>query len=94
MTAAIHGITKVADRLAVELGDNLPTLPPRKKSSLLMPPPPILRNGDWPFLRFTKGIFEGGLDNVGGAVHEEEDEGDEANWGEDLDIAEVEGQNG
>ena len=29
-----------------------------------------------------------------GAVHEEEDEGVEANWGEDLDIAEVEGQNG
>ena len=45
-------------------------------------------------LRVNKGIFEGGLDNVGGAVHEEEDEGAEANWGEDLDIAEVEGQNG
>ena len=29
-----------------------------------------------------------------GAVHEEKDEGAEANWGEDLDIAEVEGQNG
>ena len=29
-----------------------------------------------------------------GAIHEEEDEGAEANWGEDLDIAEVEGQNG
>ena len=29
-----------------------------------------------------------------GVVHEEEDEGAEANWGEDLDIVEVEGQNG
>jgi len=34
------------------------------------------------------------LDNAGGAVHEEEDEGAAGNWGEDLDIAEVEGQNG
>ena len=94
VTAVVHGITEVADRLAAELGDNLPTLPPGKKSSLLMPPPPILRNGDWPLLRVTKGIFEGGLDNVGGAVHEEEDEGVESNWSEDLDIAEVEGKNG
>lgn len=94
VTAAVHGLTEIAERLAAELGDNLPTLPPGKKSSLLMPPPPILRNGDWPLLRVTKGIFEGGLDNVGGAVHEEEDEGAAANWGEDLDIAEVEGQNG
>ena len=57
VTAAVHGITEVADRLAAELGDNLPTLPPGKKSSLLMPPPPILRNDDWPLLRVTKGIF-------------------------------------
>ena len=94
VTATIHGITEVADRIVAELGDNLPTLPPGKKSSLLMPPPPVLRNGDWPLLRVTKGIFEGGLDNVGGTIHEEEDEGAESNWGEYLDIAEVEGKNG
>ncbi|XP_057816262.2 coatomer subunit alpha-1 [Cryptomeria japonica] len=94
VTAAIHGLTDVADRLAAELGGNLPTLPSGRKSSLLMPPLPIVRGGDWPLLRVTKGIFEGGLDNAGGIYQEEEDEGVAANWGEELDITEAEGQNG
>uniref|UniRef100_A0A0C9RN30 Coatomer subunit alpha n=1 Tax=Wollemia nobilis TaxID=56998 RepID=A0A0C9RN30_9CONI len=94
VTAASHGLTEIADRLAAELGDNLPTLPPGRKSSLLMPPVPIIRSGDWPLLRVTKGIFEGGLDNAGGMDQEEEDEGAGANWGEDLDIAAAEPQNG
>ena len=34
------------------------------------------------------------MDNVGGSIHEEEDEAAEGNCGEDLDITEVEGQNG
>jgi coatomer protein complex subunit alpha (xenin) len=80
MTAAVHGLTEIADSLALKLGDNLPTLTPGKKSSFIMPPP-ICRNGDWLLLRVTKGIFEGGLDNAGVAVHEEEDEGAAANRG-------------
>ncbi|KAK1315740.1 Coatomer subunit alpha-1 [Acorus calamus] len=95
-TAAIHGLTDVAERLASELGDNVPSLPKDKTPSLLIPPPPIMCGGDWPLLRVMKGIFEGGLDNVGRGVQEEDDEGGVADWGdEDLDIVNVDGsQNG
>eukprot|EP01018_Ginkgo_biloba_P037150 Gb_15817 [translate_table: standard] len=94
VTASVHGLNDIADRLAAELGDNVPVVPPGKKSLLLMPPAPILRSGDWPLLRVTKGIFEGGLENSAGTVHEEEDEGAAADWGEDIDITEAEGENG
>eukprot|EP00252_Welwitschia_mirabilis_P021041 TRINITY_DN5284_c0_g1_i1.p1 TRINITY_DN5284_c0_g1~~TRINITY_DN5284_c0_g1_i1.p1 ORF type:complete len:1221 (-),score=281.99 TRINITY_DN5284_c0_g1_i1:440-4102(-) len=99
VTASVHGLTDVAERLAAELGDNLPTVPPGKTSSLLMPPPPILRyegssgHGDWPLLRVTKGIFDSGLDKSNGMAEEEED-GTDANWGEDLDIDESQKHNG
>ncbi|CAN6480928.1 unnamed protein product [Victoria cruziana] len=94
VTATVHGLTETAERLAAELGDNAPALPAGKKRSLLMPPAPISCSADWPLLRVMKGIFEGGLDNVGkGGPEEEEDEADGANWGEDLDIVDVDGQN-
>ncbi|ERM96351.1 coatomer subunit alpha-1 [Amborella trichopoda] len=94
VTAAIHGLTEVTERLAVELGDNVPSLPEGKKASLLIPPPPISCGGDWPLLRVMKGIFEGGLDNTGRGGDEEEEEAAVADWGEDLDIVESSGQNG
>lgn len=46
-----------------------------------MPSPSICSNGEWLLLRVTEGPFEGGLDNAGGAVDEEEDEGVAANRG-------------
>ncbi|KAJ0970559.1 hypothetical protein J5N97_018518 [Dioscorea zingiberensis] len=98
VTAATHGLTEVAERLAVELGDNLPSLPEGKARSLLVPPPPLTCSGDWPLLRVMRGIFEGGLDSVGrGGPEEEEEEANGADWGDaDLDIVDVEGamQNG
>ncbi|XP_010271512.1 PREDICTED: coatomer subunit alpha-1-like [Nelumbo nucifera] len=95
VTAAVHGLQDVAERLAIELGDNVPTLPEGKVPSLLMPPSPILYGGDWPLLRVMKGIFEGGLDNAGRGAQEEDEEAADGDWGEDLDIVDVDGmQNG
>lgn len=91
ITASVHGLTDIADRLAAELGDNVPTFPEGKVPSLLMPPSPLICRGDWPLLRVMRGIFEGGLDDIGRG-HEEEEGPDDADWGdEDLDIVEVEG---
>ncbi|KAI3959120.1 hypothetical protein MKX01_023796 [Papaver californicum] len=86
ITASVHGLQDVAERLAAELGDNVPSLPEGKMSSLLMPPNPIMCGGDWPLLRVMKGIFEGGLDNMG-RVEEEEEDAVDGDWGADLDIA-------
>ncbi|KAI3962511.1 hypothetical protein MKW92_032009 [Papaver armeniacum] len=85
ITASVHGLQDVAERLAAELGDNVPSLPEEKNSSLLMPPNPIMCGGDWPLLRVMKGIFE--VDNIG-RVEEEEEEEDavDGDWGTDLDI--------
>ncbi|XP_058098700.1 coatomer subunit alpha-1-like isoform X2 [Magnolia sinica] len=95
VTASVHGLTEVTDRLAAELGDNVPALPEGKSPSLLMPPAPILCGGDWPLLRVMKGILEGGLDSVGRAGQEEDEEAAAADWGEDLDIVDVDAmQNG
>ncbi|XP_057846922.2 coatomer subunit alpha-1-like [Cryptomeria japonica] len=94
ITASVHGLTDIADTLAADLGGNLPTLSSGKKSSLLMPPVPILRGGDWPLLRVTKGIFEGGLENSAPAAYGEEDEGNGADWGEDIAIENAERENG
>lgn len=96
-TAKAHGLQDIAERLAGELGDNVPILPEGKSPSLLAPPTPIICGGDWPLLNVMKGIFEGGLENV-----DIPDEGeyvdttDGVNWGgEILDIVDVENiQNG
>ncbi|KAK8490280.1 hypothetical protein V6N11_048206 [Hibiscus sabdariffa] len=95
VTASVHGLQDVAERLAAELGDDVPPLPEGKKPSLLMPPTPVACGGDWPLLRVMKGIFEGGLDSIGRGGADEEEEGAEGDWGEDLDMVDVDGlQNG
>ncbi|KAF5730113.1 coatomer subunit alpha-1 [Tripterygium wilfordii] len=88
ITAKTHGLQDAAERLAAELGDNIPSLPEGKVPSLLIPPTPIMCAGDWPLLRVMKGIFEGGLDNVGRGAAEEEEDADGA-WGEDLDMVDA-----
>ena len=95
ITASTHGLHDVSERLAAELGDNVPPLPEGKVPSLLMPPPPIMCGGDWPLLRVMRGVFEGGLDNIGRGAPEEDEEAADADWGEELDMADVDGlQNG
>lgn len=95
ITASVHGLHDVAERLAAELGDNVPSVPEGKTPSLLMPPSPVLCSGDWPLLRVMKGIFEGGLDNIGRGAVDEEEEAVEGDWGEELDMVDVDGlQNG
>ncbi|KAL8059127.1 hypothetical protein ABFX02_03G066400 [Erythranthe guttata] len=93
ITASVHGLHDVTERLAGELGENIPSLPKGgKKASLLIPPNPVLRAGDWPLLMVSKGIFEGGLDDAGrggGAAEEDYDEVADADWGEGLDIGDV-----
>ncbi|KAH9606042.1 hypothetical protein KSS87_006679 [Heliosperma pusillum] len=86
VTAKTHGLDDVADRLAAELGDNIPELPKGKTSSLLMPPSPISCAANWPLLTVMKGIFDGFEYGRQEAADEgEEDAGEE--WGETLDIA-------
>ncbi|KAL0314628.1 UNVERIFIED_CONTAM: Coatomer subunit alpha-1 [Sesamum angustifolium] len=90
ITASVHGLHDIAERLAKELGDNVPSLPGGKQASLLVPPSPVLCAGDWPLLMVSKGIFEGGLDDTGRGVDEDyEEEAADADWGEALDIVEV-----
>ncbi|XP_050108753.1 coatomer subunit alpha-2-like [Malus sylvestris] len=88
-TAVIHGLHDIAERLAAELGDNVPVLPKVKSLSLLLPPTPIICGGDWPLLRVMRVIFEGGLDNVGKNVEEDYEEAADADWGEELDLVDV-----
>ncbi|KAL3505347.1 hypothetical protein ACH5RR_035188 [Cinchona calisaya] len=95
ITASVHGLHDIAERLAAELGENIPSLPKGKSGSLLIPPKPVLCGGDWPLLMVTRGIFEGGLDNTGRGAQEEYEDAADADWGEALDIGEVENiQNG
>ncbi|TYI37735.1 hypothetical protein ES332_A03G234300v1 [Gossypium tomentosum] len=95
VTASVHGLDDVAERLAAELGDDVPSLPEGKKPSLLMPPAPVICGGDWPLLRVMKGIFEGGFDSTGRGAVDEEEEGADGDWGEDLDMVDADGlQNG
>ncbi|KAM7258185.1 hypothetical protein ACFE04_013926 [Oxalis oulophora] len=89
LTAKVHGLEDVVERLSTELGDDVPSLPEGKKASLLIPPNPILSGADWPLLRVMRGIFEGGLDNVSKNAQEDDEEAGEADWGEDLDIVDV-----
>ncbi|KAK4434563.1 Coatomer subunit alpha-1 [Sesamum alatum] len=95
ITASVHGLHDIAERLAADLGDNVPSVPAGKKASLLIPPSPVLCAGDWPLLMVSKGIFEGGLDDTGRGETEDYEEAADADWGEALDIAEVDNlQNG
>ncbi|XP_051149994.1 coatomer subunit alpha-1-like [Andrographis paniculata] len=93
ITAAVHGFRDIAERLSSELGENVPTLPEGRKASLLIPPRPVLCAGDWPLLMVSKGIFEGGLDDTGKDEHEYYEEAADADWGESLDIGEVDNLN-
>ncbi|XP_062098492.1 coatomer subunit alpha-1-like [Humulus lupulus] len=90
VTAAVHGLHETAERLAAELGDNVPSVPAGKSPSLLVPPSPLICGGDWPLLRVMKGMFEGGLDNVVKNAEEEFEEAEDADWGEHLDIVDEE----
>ncbi|BAT94595.1 hypothetical protein LR48_Vigan588s001900 [Vigna angularis] len=96
ITASVHGLHDVAERLAAELGDNVPSLPAGKVSSLLIPPSPVMCGSDWPLLRVMRGMFDGVLDNTSrGVADEEEYEAADADWGEELDIVDADGlQNG
>ncbi|KAL3514715.1 hypothetical protein ACH5RR_027432 [Cinchona calisaya] len=95
ITASVHGLHDVAERLAAELGENVPSLPKGKSTALLIPPKPVLCSGDWPLLMVTRGIFEGGLDNTGRGAQEDYEDAADADWGEALDISEVDNiQNG
>lgn len=92
-TASAHGLVDVAERLASELGDKIPSVSAAKVSSLLLPPRPIQSGGDWPLLRVMRGIIDGGLDSVGKGLQEEDDEEGyvDADWGEELNIGDVDG---
>ncbi|CAF1788267.1 unnamed protein product [Brassica oleracea var. botrytis] len=79
ITASVHGLNDIAERLATELGDNVPVLPEGKTPSLLMPPSPVMCGGDWPLLRAIKGIFESAA--RGGAV--------DGDWGKRLDMIDI-----
>ncbi|CAN1836462.1 Coatomer subunit alpha-1 [Linum perenne] len=92
ITAKVHGLEDVTERLAADLGDDVPSLPEGKVPSLLMPPNPITCSGDWPLLRVMRGIFEGGLENMARGTEEDDAEGD---WGEEMDMVDAEDfQNG
>eukprot|EP00249_Psilotum_nudum_P025087 c29370_g1_i2 orf=331-3948(+) len=91
VTAAVHGLTDVADRLAQVLGDNIPPLP--EKAGLLGPPAPILHDGNWPLLMVSKNLFEGALADAGAPIPEEEDIA-VGTWCDDVEIPEVTAQNG
>ncbi|KAK9758325.1 hypothetical protein RND81_01G223100 [Saponaria officinalis] len=85
VTAKVHGLDDVADRLAAELGDDIPELPKGKTPSLLMPPSPITCAANWPLLTVMKGIFDGfEYGRQEAPVEGDEDPGEE--WGEPLDI--------
>ncbi|KAL9684682.1 hypothetical protein QQ045_022123 [Rhodiola kirilowii] len=94
-TASAHGLHEDAERLAADLGDNIPSLPSAKAPTLLIPPEPIMCGGDWPLLRVMKGMFDGGLDAAGRGAPDEDDEAVDGDWGEELDVIDVDGlQNG
>ncbi|KAI4367271.1 hypothetical protein MLD38_023028 [Melastoma candidum] len=91
ITASVHGLHDVAERLEAELGDSVPSLPEGKKTSLLMPPMPLMCGGDWPLLRVMRGIFEGGLDSMGRGAADEEEMDVQGDWEEELDVEDING---
>ena len=95
ITASVHGLHDVAERLAAELGDNVPSVPKGKVQSLLIPPSPVLCGADWPLLRVMRGIFDGGFHNTDRDADDEEYEAADGDWGEELDMVDVDAlQNG
>ncbi|XP_073138120.1 coatomer subunit alpha-1-like [Henckelia pumila] len=70
VTATVHALDDIAERIAVEFGDNIPHLPKARKPA-----------GDWPSLMVSKGIFEVDLGDTarGGNHHDYEDAAD-ADW--------------
>ncbi|XP_071733917.1 coatomer subunit alpha-1-like [Rutidosis leptorrhynchoides] len=90
-TAKTHGLNEIAEDLDAKLNGEVPNLPSGRTRSLLIPPTPVLCGGDWPLLRVMKGIFEGSLDQVGRGTQEEYVDAADADWGEDLDIVDVNG---
>ncbi|KAH9626542.1 hypothetical protein KSS87_005522 [Heliosperma pusillum] len=85
VNAKVHGLDDVAERLASELGDNIPKLPTGKTPSLLIPPTPISCASNWPLLTVMKGIFDG-FDHGRQDVPDEGEEDPTEEWGEALDI--------
>ena len=55
MTAAAHGLSEDAERLAEGLEER-PAL--EADAALLLPPTPILKEDNWPLLTVSKGFFE------------------------------------
>ncbi|WVZ03591.1 hypothetical protein V8G54_024397 [Vigna mungo] len=95
VTASVHGLHDVAERLSAELGDNVPSVPKGKVQSLLIPPSPVSCGGDWPLLRVMRGIFDGGFNNTERDADDEEYEAADGDWGEELDMVDVDAlQNG
>nr|GMD96241.1 coatomer subunit alpha-1-like [Ipomoea batatas] len=95
ITASVHGLSDIAERLASELGDNVPSLPKQKTASLLLPASPISGGGDWPLLMVSKGIFEGALNIRDRDAREDDEEAVDGDWGETLDVGEEDNlQNG
>ncbi|XP_021738685.1 coatomer subunit alpha-1-like [Chenopodium quinoa] len=91
ITASVHGLHDVAERLATELGDDVPSLPEGKVPSLLIPPSPVVCAGDWPLLRVMKGIFSE-FDTVNRVDAEEEEEEFGGEWDNDLNMNDVENE--
>eukprot|EP00897_Mesotaenium_endlicherianum_P007973 jgi/Mesen1/7203/ME000371S06296 len=95
LTAAVHGLTESAERLAAVLGDSVPPVPAAEDAKLLIPPTPILRDDNWPLLVVSKGFFEGAIAE-GDMDEAQDDEPAAGAWGDDLDIPDIkaDGQNG
>jgi coatomer protein complex subunit alpha (xenin) len=99
VTAATHGLTEEAERIARQLGkapEDLPQVAPNAK--LLMPPEPIVKDqSNWPLLTISRGFFDGGV-GAGGAkklaaaaVEDVDTETGDAWGGDDLDDLDGEG---
>ncbi|XP_057533840.1 coatomer subunit alpha-2-like [Amaranthus tricolor] len=83
ITASVHGVHDAAERLAGELGDDIPEIPRGKSQSLLIPPSPISGGANWPLLTVMKGMF----DDYGRNTQDEDEEIAEE-WTEALEIDE------
>lgn len=91
ITAKVHGLDDVVERLGAELGDDIPEIPKGKSQYLLMPPRPISCGANWPLLTVMKGMFDG-LDYVRDAQDEDEEVAD--TWAEALEIVDEDTTNG
>eukprot|EP00245_Coleochaete_scutata_P006026 TRINITY_DN20136_c0_g1_i1.p1 TRINITY_DN20136_c0_g1~~TRINITY_DN20136_c0_g1_i1.p1 ORF type:complete len:1228 (-),score=277.17 TRINITY_DN20136_c0_g1_i1:960-4643(-) len=93
VTAATHGLSEAASKIAPDLGDRTPTVPPESATQLMLPPTPVLREDNWPLLVVSKGFFEGAM--LEGGAGNDEDEAAAGAWGDELDIPDIqEGENG